>query len=205
MRLVSWLSLMAMGCGGPPVEDGKPLPIDVDGDGVFAADDCNDSNAAVKPGAPELCDGLDNNCDGNVDGSDATDLRTWYADADGDYYGVDTGAVQSCVAPSGYVAVGGDCNDDSPRYRPGAPEADCTDPNDYNCDGSVAYADADGDGFPACEDCNDASAAIHDGAAERCDGIDQDCDGAVDDDAVDAATWYLDADGDSHGLATVAV
>ena len=61
-----------------------------------------------------------------------------------------------------------------PDYHPGATEDDCTDPNDYNCDGSVGYADVDGDGLPACQDCNDGDADIYFGANEQCDGKDND-------------------------------
>ena len=60
--------------------------------------------------------------------------------------------------------------------------------------------DADGDGYGPQVDCDDASAAIHPNAEERCDGIDNDCDGTIDEDsATDAATWYLDEDGDGYG------
>ena len=59
-----------------------------------------------------------------------------------------------------YVAQGGDCNDADGAWRPGAPES-CEDPNDYNCDGSVGYADGDLDNFPACEDCDDGDVAIN--------------------------------------------
>ena len=59
-------------------------------------------------------------------------------------------------------------------------------------------ADLDGDGF-AEGDCDDGDPAVYPGAAEHCDGVDEDCDGAVDEDATDAATWYVDADGDGFG------
>ncbi|MDO8631430.1 MAG: MopE-related protein, partial [Phycisphaerales bacterium] len=121
---------------------------------------------------------------------------------DGDGFGDDSVTYESCVstAPSGYVEDGGDCDDASAAYNPAAAEADCTDPNDYNCDGSVGYADDDLDGFAACEDCDDTEAAANSGEVEACDGIDNDCDGTVDeDDAVDAATWYADDDGDGYG------
>ena len=71
-------------------------------------------------------------------------------DADADGWGATDEEVTACTQPSGYVSEGGDCNDSDPKYHPDAPE-DCSDPNDYNCDGSVGYADNDGDGVPACQ------------------------------------------------------
>ncbi len=59
--------------------------------------------------------------------------------------------------------------------------------------------DLDGDGYLVSEDCDDEDPAVHPDAEERCDGIDNDCDDTVDEDAVDAATWYADADGDGYG------
>ncbi|MFH1462945.1 MAG: putative metal-binding motif-containing protein, partial [Pseudomonadota bacterium] len=165
-------------------------------------DDCDDANSAIHPDATERCDGLDDDCDGLVDDDDpdVIDAGTWYTDADGDGYGDDGSATQACLQPAGTAAFGGDCDDMDPAYNPGAPETDCTDPNDYNCDGYTGYSDADGDGFAACEECDDGDASIFPGADEVCDGVDDDCDGAVDEaDAVDAGTWYADADGDGYG------
>ncbi len=166
------------------------------------AEDCDDSNSGISPDATEICDTLDNDCDGLVDDDDpdVTGTDTWYVDADADGYGLDAYTTQACEQPDGYAALGGDCDDGDVAYNPGASETDCADPNDYNCDGSVGYADADGDGWAACEDCNDAQAAINPDGTESCNGVDDDCDGTVDeDDAVDAATWYADTDGDSYG------
>ena len=162
------------------------------------ASDCNDNNATINPAGSEVCNGLDDNCDGSVD-EGASDALTWYTDADGDGFGDTATAVQACSAPAGTVAVDGDCNDGDAAYNPAATESDCADPNDYNCDGQVAYADADADGWAACEDCNDADAAVNPSAAEVCNSVDDDCSGAADDNAVDAATWYADSDGDSWG------
>ena len=77
-----------------------------------------------------------------------------YADVDADGYGDTADAMASCSEPAGYTALGSDCDDGDAAYNPGAAEA-CDDPNDYNCDGSVAYEDADGDGFAACSECFD--------------------------------------------------
>ena len=181
-------------------DDGTP--VDLDGDGYPAAQDCDDNNAEVNPGAEEICDGADNDCDGSIDEGQPENAPTWYADADGDGYGDYTDVQMRCVQPHGYVAAGGDCDDTDALYNPSAQEADCTDPNDYNCDGSVGYADNDNDDFPACEDCDDSDGAINDNAPEICDGADNDCDGDVDDDDSSlegAYTYYADADGDGVG------
>lgn len=172
---------------------------DADGDGFSGSADCDDSNADVFPQATELCDGIDNNCDGIID-VDADDEATWFLDNDGDGSGDRRFAVQACEAPEGYVAANDDCDDTDERFRPGAVEDDCTDPNDYNCDGSVGYDDADADGFPACQDCNDASADQNPSKLELCNSIDDDCDGDTDEsDAIDADTFFADEDDDGFG------
>jgi len=163
--------------------------------------DCDDSASGVNPDAEEICNAIDDDCDGFIDAS-ATDADLWYFDGDSDGYGVDGVTTLACERPDGYAAYSGDCDDTDAAYNPGADESDCTDPNDYNCDGSVAFADSDGDGFAACEDCDDSDAAINPDAVEVCDGpaggVDNNCDGVIDDDAVDRATWHRDADVDGY-------
>lgn len=161
--------------------------------------DCDDTNPAIFPGASETCNNLDDDCDTQVD-EDAIDVKTWYSDGDSDGYGVDGTGTTACVSPTGYAPAAGDCNDSDPAYNPGANESNCADPNDYNCDGSVAYSDVDGDGFPACQECDDTNADTHPGATEVCDAIDNDCDGSVDEQVT--STWYQDADGDGYGNAS---
>jgi MYXO-CTERM domain-containing protein len=192
----------------------------------FVADaaDCDDGDAAVSPSGSELCDGVDNDCDGTVDEDDAADAGTWYADGDGDGYGDASSSAVACSAPAGHVADGTDCDDGDARVSPAGTER-CNGVDD-DCDGTADeeavdagtwYADDDGDGYgdaastlEACaapsghvadsSDCDDANAAIHPGEDELCNGVDDDCDGAMDeDDAVDASTWYADADGDGYG------
>jgi hypothetical protein len=199
----------------------------------YVADDsdCDDGDAAVNPAATELCDGIDNDCDGAVDEDDADDAATWYLDADADGAGDADEALEACSAPSGYVADDSDCDDGDAAVNPAATEL--CDGIDNDCDGAVDeddaddaatwYADADADGagdadeaLEACSapsgyvaddsDCDDGDAAVNPAATELCDGIDNDCDGAVDeDDADDAATWYLDADADGAGDADEAL
>ncbi|MFH1463196.1 MAG: putative metal-binding motif-containing protein [Pseudomonadota bacterium] len=187
--------------------------------------DCDDGSAAVYPGASEHCDGVDEDCDGSTD-EGAVDAGTWYPDVDSDGYGDPSGAVVACTQPSGTVSAGGDCDDASAAVHPGATEH--CDGVDEDCDGSIDdgavglgtwYSDADGDGFgdlggavTACTqpsgtvstgtDCDDGDAAVYPGATEHCDGVDEDCDGSVDEGAVDASTWYPDADADGFGTAS---
>ena len=66
-------------------------------------DDCADSDDDVNPGATEICDSIDNNCDGVVDEDSASDASTWYIDYDGDGFGSDIYSVHQCAQPSGYV------------------------------------------------------------------------------------------------------
>lgn len=165
--------------------------------------DCDDSRADVNPFAIEVCDPLsiDEDCDLAVNDADSsvTGTFTYYADADGDGYGDSAITTFACTVPAGYAEAAADCDDGDGDYHPGAAESDCTDTNDYNCDGSAAGEDADGDSYVACLDCDDGSAAVHSGAVETCNSIDDDCDGEVDGSgAVDASTWYADDDGDGY-------
>ncbi|MDP2312039.1 MAG: putative metal-binding motif-containing protein [Pseudomonadota bacterium] len=176
--------------------DGSVGYEDGDLDGAAACLECNDGDATVYPGAAEACNGVDDNCDGVVDEGAGT---IFYLDADGDGFGDAATTGTACTAPEGYVANADDCDDTNPGINPAVVE-NCDDPTDYNCDGSVGYADDDGDGVAACEDCNDADAAVNPSATEVCNLVDDDCDGSADeDDAADAGTWYYDADSDGYG------
>ncbi len=185
--------------------------------------DCNDDDSAVNPNQFEVCDGIDNDCDGEADGESALDAETWYRDADYDGYGDPDETTLSCEEPTGYTDNDDDCDDSTSTSRPGADEQ--CDGEDNDCDGEIDegegagdtyYADTDSDGYgdpddtvEACsaptgyvesdDDCDDDDADIHPGATETCDGVDEDCDGDIDDGATGSATWYPDADSDGYG------
>ena len=199
------LTLFALACRSDDKDvvldtnvDTAPQTVDEDGDGFTGEDDCDDTDPAVNAGAAETCDGLDNDCDGEAD-EDATDAATFYADADGDGFGVEAYTETACEAPVGYASEVGDCDDQDAAIYPGAVEDDCLDPTDYNCDGSSGLTDGDADGFAACEECDDTNRAVNPSATEICDDLDNNCDGEADVGAVDAATWYQDADTDGYG------
>ena len=218
--LQSALLVFATGC--PTEPDG---PADEDGDGYNEFSDCDDSDANVNPSVAEVCDGIDNNCDGEIDEGDAEGATEWYPDLDGDGYGDVATPIIACDQPSGAVDDSSDCDDAVATTNPGADEL--CDGVDNDCDGSVDeddavdpftwYLDDDGDGYGdgdvtelACDqpadhvdngdDCDDTSDEIHPDADEVCDGADNDCDGDTDEaDAIDASTWYQDTDGDLYG------
>ena len=187
--------------------------------------DCNDALAAVKPGATEICDGIDNNCDGVIDEGVKT---IFYKDADGDGYSDGT-TQQACNKPVNYkpaselTATNGDCDDASAAINPGT--AEVCDGIDNNCDGSIEegvkttfYKDGDGDGMNHCHysaglhaplgfvanstDCNDGVKGINPGVIEICDGIDNNCNGQTDEGFPDV-TYYRDADSDGYGAPLV--
>ncbi|MDY6836849.1 MAG: putative metal-binding motif-containing protein [Thermodesulfobacteriota bacterium] len=180
---------------------------------VANAGDCDDTNSAINPGATEVCNGVDDNCDGNTDEGCAT----YYRDADGDTYGDSGDSTTATSQPAGYVANAGDCDDTNGAINPGATEV-CNGVDD-NCDGNTDegcatyYRDADGDTYgdpgdstmatsqPAgyvanAGDCDDTNGAINPGATEVCNGVDDNCDGNTDE---GCATYYRDADGDTYG------
>ncbi|NCG19956.1 MAG: hypothetical protein GWP91_13185, partial [Rhodobacterales bacterium] len=224
--------LLLAGCGS----NGGDTPIndavvgesrDVDGDGFAVGSeinrDCDDNDAAVNPDAEEVCDEIDNNCDGEIDEGVT---NTFYADEDGDSFGDLDNVILSCQAgpPAGFRYESTDCDDSDAEINPDADEL--CDAVDRNCDGDPTldaidllefFADLDGDGEGsaanvqfACsmppnyiensDDCNDLNADVNTLATEICNEFDDNCDGMIDEDgAVGAPDWYVDFDGDTFG------
>ena len=184
--------------------------VDADGDGFPVSEDCDDNDASVSPDGIEICDGIDNDCDGVIDPETAEGTSTWFVDADGDGYGDPTVTFEACEGGDTGVSNNLDCDDTNAAISPDGNEIcdgidnDCDtliDADDDSVDpssGTAFFVDADGDGYGdpdntafACEptdglvddasDCNDSDAAIHPDADEVCDDVDNDCDGLVDD------------------------
>ena len=175
--------------------DGVAFMIDSDLDGFNSSEDCNDADATIYPNAAELCDGFDNDCDGIID-EDVT-LIPYFIDFDSDGYGMDASMVMACAPPSGFVILGGDCNDNDPAINPSALEI----PNnniDENCDGIIEVIDVDGDSYNSDEDCDDNNTAVNPGAPEECDNLDNNCNGSIDE-GLSFVTYFLDADMDGFG------
>ena len=179
------LSLLASGCPDAVDADEDGFFAPVDPDDIQSDEDCNDDDAAINPGAADVCNGVDDDCDGTVDEG---------LDADGDGF---FGASELCVN-------GADCDDNDASVNPGATE-EC-DAIDHDCDGDPSngleaadfWLDDDGDGYgagdvvPFCGedapeghadndlDCDDADEAVNPDGIEACNGVDDNCDDAID-------------------------
>ena len=102
---------------------------------ILQGGDCDDETAAIFPGADELCNGIDDDCDGEIDDPPTIGDGTWFPDSDGDGYGDETASERRCSAEPGFVSVGGDCDDSDREVNPGATEL-CNDGADNDCDGT---------------------------------------------------------------------
>jgi hypothetical protein len=191
-RFASLLTFAALvaGCNGAPAPECSEFDqvfvyTDADGDGYGIDDpigyvcepgpnqatntvDCDDTNPAVAPGAEEVCDDLDNDCNGAIDESQPK--VPYYKDSDGDGFGsvLPADQVVACAAPTGYIAVSGDCDDANPEIKPSQREI-CNGGIDDDCDGAADdddgsvdpltrvryYADLDGDTWGDSENFRD--------------------------------------------------
>ncbi len=143
--------------------DGLPIADEEDGDGdryvscdradgdtwrgessISGGSDCDDANNGASPGATEVCDNVDNDCDDVVDEDDAVDAAFWYLDNDGDGYGDADISTVSCDAGEGWVLDATDCNDGAATSYPGAIEYCDDDDEDDDCDGEADEDDAIG-------------------------------------------------------------
>ncbi|MFK7817036.1 MAG: putative metal-binding motif-containing protein [Gammaproteobacteria bacterium] len=194
-------------CMAVIAEKNPAVCTDNDGDGYYIETDCpmrlggpidcNDNNAAVFPGATEICtDGIDNNCDSLIDTQDTANCPVIGSctDVDSDGYYLEANCP---MRPNGPI----DCDDTNAAINPGAVEI-CADKIDNNCNGMIDLADPavdrntcpvdcideDKDGYSITGgefcgpiDCNDNNAAINPGAEELCsDNVDNNCNGMVD-------------------------
>jgi len=224
-------------CDGTTDEGCRTYYLDGDGDGygdpgswtsdvsqptgyVTDSTDCDDTSETVHPGATETCNGVDENCNSQVDEGMT---QTFYPDQDNDNYGIIPGSVDVCSQPAGFASVPGDCDDTLSGVNPVAVEV-CNGQDD-NCDGTVDegcgayYRDADIDGYgdqgsvvysdtpvpgyvEQSTDCDDSNSSIYPGAAETCNGVDDNCNGTQDEGCI---IYYRDSDSDGYGDQNVTV
>jgi len=153
----------------------------------FAAKDgdCDENDQMINPGQAEICNGKDDNCNGQVD-ENAPAVMLW-PDADGDgYYRNQTGTPKvGCGTLPGYAPVGGDCNDADPSIHPGATEI-CNNKDD-NCNGTIDERVRPQCGVGSCRrespTCDAKDCVPGAPVAESCNSFDDDCNGEVDDNA----------------------
>ena len=201
--------------------------LDGDGDGFHElTNDCDDDNPGVSPAAIEICDGIDNDCNGEIDEFGAKGGTIFYVDLDGDGHGSENGTLEACSVPDGYSTSKHDCDESRSEVNPDADEIcdgidnDCdTHIDEYTAvDAPTWYPDRDGDGYGdmdagilGCEappdyvldgsDCDDVDPGVNRDASENCETpYDDDCNGELNEvDAFGCSEFYADLDGDGFG------
>ena len=187
---------------------------------VVNFEDCNDDNVDINPSKIDVCNGVDDNCDGEIDEDCVIPERTYYADTDGDEYGDPASSIVATSQPEDFVLDNTDCDDNNTNVNLG--EIEICDGIDNNCDGNIDenvsgtwYLDSDDDGWgdsgeasTICDaltnyvaepgDCDDSDSSIYPGAPEICDTQDNDCDGNIDEGLLNR--YYEDIDDDGYGL-----
>ncbi len=184
---------------------------------VTISGDCDPSNSSIYPGAPEVCDGIDNNCDGQIDEGIAQ--ITYYADLDGDGFGSSSSIINCSPQGDFNVTISGDCNDNDANINPSSTEI-CGNNLDDNCDSLIDenqityYTDSDSDGYGdignpilACStfsgivdnslDCDDTDSSVYPFAPGSAEGLDNDCNGNVEGDELAPASCPGDFDNDN--------
>ncbi len=156
---------------------------DDDNDGVNDTSDCAPFDAAISPKAQELCNGIDDDCDGDTDEG--------YPDSNND-------GTADCMEPDTDGDGVFDDQDNCPILANPSQQ-------DFDKDGKgdVCDPDDDNDGTEDLSDCAPLNAAINPDMPEVCNGIDDDCSGDVDEESTDCTTYYLDADQDGYGIEEV--
>jgi len=185
-----------VGCAGMTVY------VDFDGDGfgsdaiapqkacdlqpgfVLKGGDCNDYRASVHPGAPEICDEFDNDCNGQI--NEGLAMAMTYRDNDGDGHASRTTSdTRVGCGEAGYTTLRDDCNDSDKDVYPGAKEV-CN-LKDDNCNNRVDEGARLTCGVGWCrvtvENCTATACTPGSPRPEQCNLIDDDCDGVIDNDA----------------------
>jgi len=202
---------------------------DDDNDGTPDTQDCAPTDVTVHPGAPEVCNGKDDDCDTLVDPSGSEGCKKFYIDADSDGFGFEP--LMDCVCgdegtPPYTASAAGDCNDSNPDVNPLAEEIcnniddDCDDDVDnYGAAGcELKYKDHDQDGYglhydkkcvcgakgeysaEEAFDCDDDDPDVNPGADEFCNGKDDNCNFSIDElGSLGCDNYYLDEDNDGYG------
>ena len=170
-----------LGCGDEIIQEKSPQEgevfVDVDNDGFLNNEDCDDADSDTYPGAIEVCDGFDNNCDGFIDETGALGEVQFFIDADEDGFGHESQSMISCFQPEGYVLNIDDCDDRDADVHPE----------------TFWFQDIDGDGY-----------GTGDVSLQQCEApegyvfTDSDCND-MDAEINPETHWYRDADQDGFG------